>query len=136
MPPNPRNAYLQASIATAGPQALLLMLCDRLVLDVQRAAAAQLGADVPETHHHLVHAQAIVTELATSLDPDGFKGGHQLAELYRYLLSVLVTANVTKDPRRIAEGLRLSTSIAGIWHEAAAVLARPPLPRASTRASA
>jgi len=131
MPPNPRNAYLQASLATAGPQALLLMLCDRLVLDVQRAAAAQLARDIGQTHQHLTHAQAIVSELSSSLNPDGFTGGHQLAEIYRYLLSVLVAANVTKDPRRIAEGLSLSTSIAGIWREAAAVLARAPLSRAS-----
>ncbi|MDQ2757745.1 MAG: flagellar export chaperone FliS [Actinomycetota bacterium] len=131
MPTNPRNAYMQASVSTAGPQALLLMLCDRLVLDVQRAAAAHVAGDVAKTHQHLVHAQAIVSELATSLDPDGFSGGHQLAELYRYLLSVLVAANVRKDPRRIAEGLSLSTSIAEIWREAAAVIARTPLARAS-----
>ncbi len=52
-----RNAYVDNSVATASPERLLVMLCDRLVLDVQRGVAA-LSAGVPvEAHGYLVHAQ-------------------------------------------------------------------------------
>ena len=38
---NARTAYMEASVQTADPSRLLVMLCDRLVLDVQRGLAAQ-----------------------------------------------------------------------------------------------
>ncbi len=64
-----RAAYMDASVATADPSRLLVMLCDRLVLDVQRALGAQVAGHHETAHHQLVHAQAIVTELRVSLTP-------------------------------------------------------------------
>lgn len=118
-----RAAYVSASVTTASPQTLLVMLCERLVLDVQRAVASQQTRDHLQTHQHLVHAQAIVSELRSSLDPDGFRGGHQLAALYDYLLQRLVQANVSKDAVPILECLTLSTQIAQTWREAALLVA-------------
>lgn len=116
---NARAAYMNASIATASPQTLLVMLCDRLVLDVQRAVAAQEARQHPETHTQLLHAQSIVLELRHSLDPDGFRGGHELAALYDYLHRQLVSANVTKDVEITRHCLDLCTQIADTWREAA-----------------
>jgi flagellar protein FliS len=119
MKPDARAAYLDASIATASPARLLVMLLDRLVLDVQRGLEAQRIGNVEETHRQLTHAQDIVLELATSLRPDEFHGGHDLAALYGYLHRQLVTANVRKDAA-ITEGvLTLVTDLAATWREAA-----------------
>ena len=119
-----RAAYVNHSITTADPQRLLVMLCERLVLDVQRAREAQLVQDLPGAHNHLVHAQKIVLELRSSLDTEGFDGALKLAALYDYLDRRLVQANVRKDFEITEECLGLSRHIADTWRQAALALAQ------------
>ena len=57
---NARAVYMDASVATASPARLLVMLFDRLVLDVQRGLEAQRSGDFEQTHQQLTHAQDIV----------------------------------------------------------------------------
>jgi flagellar protein FliS len=119
MKPNARAAYLDASIATASPARLLVMLFDRLVLDVRRGLEDQRGGDVEETHKHLTHAQDILLELASSLRPDEFKGGYELASLYSFLHRQLVMANIRKDASITDEVLTLVTDLCETWRQAA-----------------
>src|SRR5690348_6152551 len=114
-----RAAYLDASIATASPARLLVMLCERLVLDVQRALDAQERSELETTQHQLVHAQELEMELHSSLRPDGFKGGRDLAALYGFLHSELVRANISKDAGVTAGCLRIVTGLAETWRQAA-----------------
>jgi len=115
----PQNAYLEASVATASPARLLVMLCDRLVLDLTRGLEAQRNNDVEAAHRELLHAQEIVLELRCSLRTDAWEGGPGLASLYDFLHLELVRANVTKDAG-ITEGcLGLVTDLAATWREAA-----------------
>jgi flagellar protein FliS len=122
-----RAAYMDASVATADPSKLLVMLCDRLVLDVQRALSAQADGHHEEAHHQLVHAQAIVCELRNSLDPDGFRGGAELAALYDYLHRQLVQANIHRDSSVTAECEQIVTQVAETWRQAALSLMHPSL---------
>ncbi len=80
-----RNTYMDASVATASPARLLVMLLERLVLDVTRAAEAQRDGSVEEAHRQLVHAQEIVLELRASLDVETWDGGEGLASIYDFL---------------------------------------------------
>jgi flagellar protein FliS len=116
---NARAAYLDASIATASPARLLVMLFDRLVLDVQRGLDAQRRGDLEDTNRHLTHAQDILLELNASLRPDEFKGGYELSALYSFLHRQLVTANVRKDASITDEVLTLVTDLCETWREAA-----------------
>lgn len=116
---NARTTYLESSIQTADPQRLLVMLCDRLVLDVQRGLAAQKAGDRQVAHDQLIHAQAIVSELRTSLKPDGFVGGEQLAAIYDHLYVQLVSANIHQDQEATVHCLSLVTTIADTWRQAA-----------------
>jgi flagellar protein FliS len=122
---NARAAYMDASVATADPVRLLVMLCDRLVLDVQRGLTAQQGGDRQEAHNQLLHAQAIVLELRSSLRPDDFTGGHELAALYDHLFQQLVTANVRQDQEVTQHCLSLVQDVASTWRAAALQLAQP-----------
>jgi flagellar protein FliS len=122
---NARAAYMDASVATADPVRLLVMLCDRLVLDVQRGLSAQQAGDRQEAHTQLVHAQAIVFELRASLRTDGFEGGEQLAAVYDHLDQQLVTANIRQDQESTRHCLVLVQQIADTWREAALQLAQP-----------
>ncbi|RYF66935.1 MAG: flagellar export chaperone FliS [Comamonadaceae bacterium] len=116
---NARATYMDASIATASPARLLVMLYERLVLDVQRGLAAQERNDLEETHRQLTHAQDIVMELHSSLRIDGFTGGKDLAALYGYLHRQLILANIRKDAGITAECLHIVTTLCDTWRQAA-----------------
>ncbi|MFN8195728.1 MAG: flagellar export chaperone FliS [Nocardioidaceae bacterium] len=120
-PPNTaaRAAYLDASVATASPAKLLVMLCDRLVRDISTAVEAQKTDDHPAAHPHLLHAQEIVLELRASLRPDLWAGAANLDAIYEFLYSRLVHANVHRDVDASGECLGLATRIADTWREAA-----------------
>src|SRR3954464_4205379 len=107
--PNLRDRYLQDSINTASPGRLLIMLYDRLVLDLMqgeealRAGDEALRAANRETaHERLTHAQDIVLELRTSLDMEAWSGAPGLAALYGFLLTELIGANIARDADRVA----------------------------------
>jgi len=116
---SPQSAYLDASVATASPARLLVMLCDRLVLDLTRGLEAQKQGDVATAHRELLHAQEIVLELRSSLRTADWEAGPGLASLYDFLHLELVRANVTKDARITDGCLGLVTDLAATWRQAA-----------------
>ncbi|HEY0890330.1 MAG TPA: flagellar export chaperone FliS [Nocardioides sp.] len=114
-----RNAYVGSSVTTAGPARLLVMLVERLVLDLERAQAAQQAGNHSEATTHLVHAQDIVFELEASLKPEMFSAGPQLASIYAFLRSQLVQANVRRDLGTTQWCLGLATALCDTWRTAA-----------------
>jgi flagellar protein FliS len=118
-----RARYLGDKVTTASPQQLLVMLYDRLALDLERAEDALVTRDREGAHRQLIHAQDIVMELLTSLDVDAWDGGPRLAALYTWLHGELVLANVKGDRRRVADARRIVEPLRDAWHEAAASLA-------------
>ncbi len=116
---NPRDTYLAASVSTASPAQLLVMLYDRLSLDLHRAVAALDAGDNAAAHGPILHAQEIVIELRSSLKVDLWSGGPGLAALYDYLLTQLVGANVNKDRATTQACLDLADELRDTWREAA-----------------
>jgi flagellar protein FliS len=114
-----QSAYRENSVATASPARLLVMLVERLVLDGERALAAQEAGDWTTAHRHLLHAQDVVVELESSLDADKMTGGRQLAALYQFLRQTLVDANVRRSPGTTEQALVLSRQLCDTWREAA-----------------
>jgi flagellar protein FliS len=119
MNPNARNAYMNASVTTATPQRLLVMLYDRLVLDVKRGIEAQQAENYDEASKQLLHAQEIVNELRSSLKVDAWDGGPQLASLYNWLFSELIKANISRDVTVSEACLSVIEPLAETWREAA-----------------
>lgn len=119
-----RARYAGEAVATASPARLLTMLYDRLVRDVVAAEQALLAGEVAAAHNELVHAQAIVSELRTSLDVDAWSGGPGLAQLYDFVGAQLVAANVAKDPEGVAACRALLEPLRDAWHEAALEVGR------------
>lgn len=114
-----RARYADSSVGTASPARLVTMLYDRLVRDLSLAEAAIVAADGETAHNELVHAQAIITELRSSLDVSAWAGGPGLAELYDYLSSELVGANVAKDAPRVSACRTIIEPLRDAWHQAA-----------------
>jgi flagellar protein FliS len=114
-----REAYLGGSVATASPARILVMLVERLELDVRRGAEALHAGGTERAHHALVHAQEIVLELMSSLRPELFSGGADLLALYDYLHRRLMAANLDKDAAIAEECVALTADLADTWRQAA-----------------
>ena len=116
---NPRDTYLAATVQTASPAQLLVMLYERLNLDVERAAAALRQGEPANAHAPLLHAQEIVLELNASLKVDAWEGGPALASIYGFLHSQLVKANMAKDLKVTESCLALVAELRDTWRAAA-----------------
>jgi flagellar protein FliS len=118
--PHLRDRYLQDSINTAPPAKLLLMLYDRLILDLRQGEDAIGAGETEVAHEKLSHAQDIVIELRVSLDLEAWSGAPGLANLYGYLLTELIGANVAKDAARVAACRGFVEPLRDAWREASA----------------
>jgi flagellar protein FliS len=116
---NPREAYLAASVTTASPGQLLVMLYERLVLDLQRATDALRSGEPSQAHAPLLHAQDIVLELASSLRVEVWDGAPGLAALYDFLYRELVRANMHKDLAAAEFCLESASALRDTWRQAA-----------------
>lgn len=117
-----RARYLADAVATATPARRIVLLYDRLWLDIQRAQAAQ-DAGEPSARDHLQHAQQIVAELLGSLDQTAWAGGADLASLYGYLLRELMAENGEPRPGRLALVSKIVSDLRATWQQAAEQLA-------------
>jgi flagellar protein FliS len=117
-----RSRYLGDSVATASPQRILVMLYDRLVLDLERAEMALDTGDRTEAAAQIQHAQDIVFELRESLRVDAWEGGPRLAALYSWMITELVQAGVKRDRNRVAACRQIAEPLRDAWRQAAATL--------------
>lgn len=123
--PAMRERYLADSISTASPAKLLVMLYDRLVLDLTRGEQALLDGQRQEANAQLLHAQDIILELRTSLNMDAWDGAAGLAQIYGFVLTELVGANIKGDAARVRSCRELMEPLRDAWREAALATAAP-----------
>ena len=114
-----RNQYNRDAILSATPARLLTMLYDRLLLDLSRAERAQQSGDWAVASENLLHAQAIVAELSSSLKLDAWDGARGLFELYTFVSATLVDANIRRDAERTRSCITLVEPLRDAWHQAA-----------------
>lgn len=116
---NLRARYLGDSVNTASPARLLVMLYDRLALDLERAEEAIVAKQRMDANEQLVHAQAIIMELQTSLDVDVWDGAAGLSSLYTWLHGELIRANVEQSAAKVAACRTIVEPLRTAWHDAA-----------------
>ncbi|MFI1991369.1 flagellar export chaperone FliS [Actinoplanes sp. NPDC020271] len=122
--PNLRDRYLQDSINTASPAKLLIMLYDRLILDLQQSEEALRSDDRELAHEKISHAQEIVLELRVTLNLEAWDGAPGLANLYGFILTELIGANIARSPERVAGCRKLLEPLRDAWREAAVAAAQ------------
>lgn len=96
------NRYRDNEVLSAGPQQLLLMVYDHLLLSMRRARVAIEQGDVPARVAQLDKARAALGELLVTLDMD--KGGSiaaQLNGLYTFVLGELVDVGARRDVAKL-----------------------------------
>jgi flagellar protein FliS len=112
------GSYGTNAATTASPARLLVMLYDRLSLDLTRAHQAQLAGDREVANENIAHAQDIVAELLSSLDLQAWDGAAGLASLYRWVIRELIAANVRMDPERTAGCIAVIEPLREAWTQA------------------
>ena len=118
--------FVTTAVSTAGPQQVLTMLYDRLVLDLARAEASQRAGDRSAAAAQLDHAHDVVAGLASMLEVDAWTGGRSLMDLYTYLLGELIGCSLAADADRTARCRDLVVPLRDAWREAATSLAAVP----------
>jgi flagellar protein FliS len=94
------------------------MLYDRLVLDLTQAEDGLRAGDRTAASERLLHAQDIVTELRSSLDLTAWDGAAGLGQLYGFLFTQLIKANVRGDADVVAECRAVVEPLRDAWREA------------------
>jgi flagellar protein FliS len=118
--------YGDDAVSTASPARLLVMLFDRLVLDLARAENAIGAGERTAWNANLQHAQDILAELVSSLDQDAWDGGPGLAGLYTWMMAELTRANIGADAGKVAACRDMAEQLRDAWTQAAATTVQTP----------
>lgn len=114
---NPYNAYKQNTVNMASKEQLLLMLVEGAVKYTKIARLAIEKKDISRAHKELIRVQDIFIELMVTLDRSGGQAYEDLFNLYDFIKSRLVQANIKKDIRIIDEVLPLIEEVRNTWYE-------------------
>lgn len=117
--------YLADAVSTATPAQRVVMLYDRLLLDLRRAMQSGSG-EVRDRHaasQPLRHAQQIIAELLSSLQPGQWSGADNLRSIYHFVLAELVAANAQLEVDRLES---VHTMLAGLRDSWSAVSVSAP----------
>ncbi len=121
-----RQRYLADTVNTASPAQLIVMLYDRLGIDIERAATAQESDEFFASTEHLRHGQRVIAELMSSLDIDAWDGGDDLAALYGFVLRELIAVCGSPDAQRLRHTGTLIAGLRSAWYEAAQIVQADP----------
>ena len=115
---NDSREFVKNSILTATPAARLMMLLDRLEVDIKRAEQGFATGNIPVRNAALLHAQDIVLNLRDTLGVDLWPGAAQLKTIYSFIYSEFVQSNIYADQKRFDWASRLLMEIVEAWRGA------------------
>jgi flagellar protein FliS len=111
-----REQFLRNRVMTATPAQRIVLLYDRLGLDLTRALAEP---DAYAFGTHLSHALAIVSELLGSLNISVGGPAENLASIYGYLTTELLAARGAHDAARVQTVAGIVATLREAWAQAA-----------------
>jgi flagellar protein FliS len=111
--------YMEETVATATPARLLCLLYDRLARDLGQGRTALLAGRRDDADGKLDHAVEIFTELVCTLDGNGWHGAGDLARIYAWMTSQVISAKVKGDGSLLGPVHDMVLQLGSAWHEAA-----------------
>lgn len=117
---NPYNSYNKTkenAVFTASPEELTMMLYNGLVKFVNQAMIFIDEKKISQAHEAIYRTSDIIMELNMTLNMD-YEVSKGLRQLYDFLLSKLVEANITKDKKVLEEILPIVIDLRDTWKEA------------------
>lgn len=113
---NPYAQYQNSKILTASPAELTLMLYEGAIKFGNIAITAMNEKDIEKAHANIVKVQRIIDEFRATLDTR-YEVSKDFDNVYRYLLSRLIQANIKKDPEIMEEVVGHLRSMRDTWIE-------------------
>lgn len=110
------NSYKQNSVVTATPEELTLMLYDGAIKFMNISKYSIENKDLERAHTSLIRAQDIINELNYSLDMK-YDISKEMRNLYDFISSNLVDANIKKDIVPLEEALVITHELRDTWKE-------------------
>jgi flagellar protein FliS len=108
MQPQAAQNYLRATVLTATPEQLQLMLYDGAIRFGEQARIALEKNDLEESHELITRVQKILTELTCSLKHEVFPDlCSKLAGLYNFAYRKLIEANIDHKLEPLDEALNV-----------------------------
>src|SRR4051812_22897625 len=117
---NPTAQYKQASILTAPPGRLVVMLYDGCLRFLFQSAYAMREGDHRQSQDRMRRAEAILDELTVTLDHErGGEVASRLQGIYAFCRRHLIEAAAEQDPNKIEEVSELLSDLREAWAEIA-----------------
>ena len=114
--------YQHNEVTTAGRDKLLLITYDAAIR-FARIGREKMNEIAPiEKSRNLGKARALIAELMATLNPEpNPQLASNLAQLYNYMHTRLVHADLENDPKPVSEVIDMLVSLRGAWAQAARV---------------
>jgi flagellar protein FliS len=113
---NGHDAYLESRVLAAEPVELVNLLYQACIQAVRDARHHLAQGDIAERSRSINKACEIVMELNSSLDrAQGGEIALRLAQLYDYMLTQLLEANMQQQDAPLSEVLSLLATLAEAW---------------------
>lgn len=119
---NANRAYTEASVMTAPPARLVVMLYDGMIRFLMQAASAMRAGDRAQTRDRLRRAEAIIDELNLCLDMSQGEITTRLRAIYLFSKRHLIEAHLHNDIEAVDEVVRLLSELRESWVELAATV--------------
>ena len=113
---NAYAAYQNSKVLTASPAELTLMLYEGGIKFCNVAVASIEKGDVQTAHNNIMKAQRVLQELQASLDMK-YPVAQDFNNVYNYLISRLMEANLDKNTEIIQEVLKHLRTMRDTWKE-------------------
>ncbi|MBN8208720.1 flagellar export chaperone FliS [Bacillus sp. NTK071] len=114
---NPYQTYQQNAVTTSSPQELTLMLYNGCIKFIRLSAMAMEKKNIEAKNTNIIKAQNILQELRGSLNME-IELSESMDSLYEYMISQLVSANITNDPSKLKEVEELAEEFRNTWKTA------------------
>jgi len=111
------DQYLEQKIMTASPEELTFMLYEGLVKFIKQGILYNDDNNVQKTHDAILRSQAIVNELAVTLNKE-YAVSEGLELMYDYMNRRLTDANMGKDSDILKEVLGYAETLRDTWKQA------------------
>lgn len=134
------NAYKKASVKTASPAELIVLLYEGAVKKLASASSKFTAdgklpvAQIESFSADILRAQEIITELQVSLDMEqGGQIAQNLMSLYLYFNDQLRSANISRSKEKVDFVQNMMSELSATWKKAAEnTVAMPSMQRQQT----
>ena len=120
------NAYREASIMTASPEQLVVMLYDGAVRFLRQAEVAMNEGAWLHSFEKLSRGEAIIDELLATLNLDTGEIAERLQAIYVFCKKTLIEARIQRTGDKIGQVVALLANLREAWVKLAEQAASTP----------